>query len=131
MRSSQPPRPCTAVGLGPVLVFDQVPGRQVGWLWCHLKTQDHRCAPSRGVVEDEVPSHGLDEAFGDGEAEPDTATGAAVAEALEGQENAVTVGRGNSGSAVDDAELDPVPGRTASHDANWGGERGGGERVGK
>jgi uncharacterized Fe-S cluster protein YjdI len=53
-------------------------------------------------------AHGVDESFRDGQAEPDTGGGVAVAESLERGEHAADRLLGQSGAVVDDAQLDLV-----------------------
>ena len=66
-------------------------------------------SPPPGVFSGlEGAAHGLGQAAGQGEAEPDAGRVVAVAEALEGQEDPLPVGVRHAGPAVDDPELDPA-----------------------
>ena len=57
-----------------------------------------------GALGGELPADGVDEAFGDGEAEADTAAGVLVAELLERFEDVVRWSGGMPGPVVDDPD---------------------------
>ena len=71
----------------------------------------------------ERSAHGLGQAAGEGQAEPDAGGVVGVAEALEGQEDPVPVVGRDAGAAVDDADLDPVAEPAAGQVGRLSGRR--------
>ena len=71
---------------------------------CRLggQAQGHGEAAARGVVRGEAAAHGLGQPAGQGQPEADAGGVVSVAEALEGQEDAVPVGRGDARAVVDE-----------------------------
>src|SRR5207302_7218473 len=91
--------------------------------------EHHGRAAPRGVLDEDLAPHRLYESSGDCQAEPDAVGrhAAPVAEALEGLEDAVTVGHGDAGPLIDHPQVHPVthlPGLDTDGASRWGPRKG-------
>src|SRR5215213_9323143 len=82
-------------------------GRALRRRLCRGQADDHGEAAAGGVLGGEGAAHGFGEAAGDAQPEPESVVGA-VAEALEGSEQAFALAGRHAGALIDDAELDLV-----------------------
>ena len=95
-----------------VVVDDQDPAHDVGTAsGCRRRDgrrpqrDHHRQAPTRGVLRGQGAVHRLRQTAGHGEPEADALTGGRVAQPLEGREDPLAVGEGNTWTSVDHAQL--------------------------
>ena len=97
--------PSCAGPLGPRSLRAGIPGSLDARSWRTLERDSGRGTATRRVVELEVAVHRIDEAEGNGQAEPDAGVARRVAQPLEREEDPVAFGGTDAGAAVDDAEV--------------------------